>query len=173
MTSSILNPALNDNNRSLGVKVLAADEFSVQSLMKLGLTEYEARIYVVLTKMGPRNASEISFLAIAHCSRQTREIHGRLAERRTHTASRETEQGNNRMRPGRGEPGDGLRILKIRIHRETLREIRPLERQGPRQGLQARPGHDRRSQSQRFLYHNSERACSNIQSALRGAGEGC
>src|SRR5579864_9419099 len=48
--------------RSLGVKVLAADEFSVQSLMKLGLTEYEARIYVVLTKMGPRNASEISFL---------------------------------------------------------------------------------------------------------------
>src|SRR6266571_4095290 len=62
MTSSILNPAVNDNDRSLGVKVLAADEFSVQSLMKLGLTEYEARIYVVLTKMGPRNASEISFL---------------------------------------------------------------------------------------------------------------
>src|SRR5439155_1078156 len=48
--------------RSIGVKVLAADELSVQSLMKLGLTEYEARIYVVLTKMGPRNASENSFL---------------------------------------------------------------------------------------------------------------
>src|SRR5206468_12736998 len=62
MRSSILKRALNDNNRSLGVKVLAADGFIMQSLMKLGLTEYEARIYVVLTKMGPRNASEISFL---------------------------------------------------------------------------------------------------------------
>src|SRR2546422_9380001 len=57
--------------RSLGVKVLAADEFSVQSLMKLGLTEYEARIYVVLTKMGPRNASEISFLGKSRGPRHT------------------------------------------------------------------------------------------------------
>src|SRR5207237_57431 len=57
-----LKTVVSDYPRNLGVKVLAADEFSVQSLMKLGLTEYEARIYVVLTKMGPRNASEISFL---------------------------------------------------------------------------------------------------------------
>src|SRR2546425_3136212 len=59
---TILKTVVSDTTRSLGVKVLAADEFSVQSLMKLGLTEYEARIYVVLSKMGPRNASEISFL---------------------------------------------------------------------------------------------------------------
>ena len=62
MNESILKTVVSDTARSLPVKVLAADEFSVQSLMKLGLTEYEARIYVVLTKMGPRNASEISFL---------------------------------------------------------------------------------------------------------------
>lgn len=41
---------------------MAADELSVRSLMKLGLTEYEARIYVVLARLGPKNASEISFL---------------------------------------------------------------------------------------------------------------
>src|SRR5436309_8521752 len=58
---SDLKTAEIEYSRSLPVKVLAADEFSVQSLMKLGLTEYEARIYVVLVKMGPRNASEISF----------------------------------------------------------------------------------------------------------------
>src|SRR3989337_269447 len=51
MTESILKTVVSDTSRSLGVKVLAADEFSVQSLMKLGLTEYEARIYVVLSKL--------------------------------------------------------------------------------------------------------------------------
>lgn len=38
------------------------EEYVKASLVKLGLTEYEARIYTVLVKMGQRSASEISFL---------------------------------------------------------------------------------------------------------------
>src|SRR6266567_5512151 len=113
MTSSILNPAVNDNDRSLGVKVLAADEFSVQSLMKLGLTEYEARIYVVLTKMGPRNASEISFL-------------GKVPRPKTYGAIRGLEsKGLLRIVPGKPEryiavsPNDVLIPLVEKLNRET------------------------------------------------------
>src|SRR6266496_1168298 len=119
-TETSLKTVVSDS-RSLGVKVLAADEFSVQSLMKLGLTEYEARIYVVLTKMGPRNASEISFL-------------GKVPRPKTYGAA--------------------------------LRALRSVERKGPRQGLQENTGHDRGSESQRMLHHNSERSCQDLQSTL-------
>ena len=99
--------------RSLGVKVLAADEFSVQSLMKLGLTEYEARIYVVLTKMGPRNASEISFL-------------GKVPRPKTYGAIRGLEsKGLLRIVPGKPErymavsPNDVLVPLVDKLNKET------------------------------------------------------
>jgi HTH-type transcriptional regulator, sugar sensing transcriptional regulator len=99
--------------RALGVKVLAADEFSVQSLMKLGLTEYEARIYVVLTKMGPRNASEISFL-------------GKVPRPKTYGAIRGLEsKGLLRIVPGKPErymavsPNDVLVPLVEKLNRET------------------------------------------------------
>jgi sugar-specific transcriptional regulator TrmB len=38
------------------------EEYANTYLMKLGLTEYEARIYTVLVKKGQRTASEVSFL---------------------------------------------------------------------------------------------------------------
>jgi len=121
MTSSILNPAVNDNDRSLGVKVLAADEFSVQSLMKLGLTEYEARIYVVLTKMGPRNASEISFL-------------GKVPRPKTYGAIRGLEsKGLLRIVPGKPErymavsPNDVLIPLVEKLNKETTECVQVVE----------------------------------------------
>jgi HTH-type transcriptional regulator, sugar sensing transcriptional regulator len=121
MTSSILNPVVNDNNRSLGVKVLAADEFSVQSLMKLGLTEYEARIYVVLTKMGPRNASEISFL-------------GKVPRPKTYGAIRGLEsKGLLRIVPGKPErymavsPNDVLIPLVEKLNKETTECVQVVE----------------------------------------------
>jgi len=38
------------------------EEYTKIYLMKLGLTEYEARIYTILVKMGQQTASELSFL---------------------------------------------------------------------------------------------------------------
>jgi sugar-specific transcriptional regulator TrmB len=40
---------------------LAVEEREVTALRRLGLTEYEARTYLVLAKMGPIRASEVSF----------------------------------------------------------------------------------------------------------------
>jgi len=40
---------------------MSVDEASITTLMKLGLTQYEAKIYLTLVKMGGRTASEISF----------------------------------------------------------------------------------------------------------------
>src|SRR6059036_4219913 len=111
-TETSLRTVVSDS-RSLGVKVLAADEFSVQSLMKLGLTEYEARIYVVLTKMGPRNASEISFL-------------GKVPRPKTYGAIRGLEsKGLLRIVPGKPErymavsPNDVLVPLVEKLNKET------------------------------------------------------
>jgi sugar-specific transcriptional regulator TrmB len=42
-------------------KSLAVEEKEVAALCRLGLTEYESRIYLALVKMGPRKASEVSF----------------------------------------------------------------------------------------------------------------
>ena len=113
MTGLVLRTVVSDGARALGVKVLAADEFSVQSLMKLGLTEYEARIYVVLSKMGPRNASEISFL-------------GKVPRLKTYGAIRGLEsKGLLRIVPGKPErymavsPSDVLIPLVEKLNRET------------------------------------------------------
>src|SRR2546428_11774472 len=106
-----LRTAVSDYPRNLGVKVLAADEFSVQSLMKLGRTEYEARIYVVLTKIGPRNASEISFL-------------GKVPRPKTYGAIRGLEsKGLLRIVPGKpqrymaGSPNDIVAPLLDRLNK--------------------------------------------------------
>src|SRR5881396_2097343 len=116
-TETSLKTVVSDS-RSLGVKVLAADEFSVQSLMKLGLTEYEARIYVVLTKMGPRNASEISFL-------------GKVPRPKTYGAIRGLEsKGLLRIVPGKPErymavaPNDVLIPLVEKLNKETTECVR-------------------------------------------------
>ena len=121
MTESILKTVVSDTSRSLGVKVLAADEFSVQSLMKLGLTEYEARIYVVLTKMGSRNASEISFL-------------GKVPRPKTYGAIRGLEsKGLLRIVPGKPErymavsPNDVLIPLVEKLNRETTECVQVVE----------------------------------------------
>jgi sugar-specific transcriptional regulator TrmB len=42
-------------------KELAVAERDVAALCRLGLTEYESRIYLALVRMGPRKASEVSF----------------------------------------------------------------------------------------------------------------
>ena len=121
MTGLILKTVVSDTARSLGVKVLAADEFSVQSLMKLGLTEYEARIYVVLTKMGPRNASEISFL-------------GKVPRPKTYGAIRGLEsKGLLRIVTGKPEryvavsPSDVLIPLVDKLNRETSECVQVVE----------------------------------------------
>ena len=116
-----LKTVVSDYPRNLGVKVLAADEFSVQSLMKLGLTEYEARIYVVLTKMGPRNASEISFL-------------GKVPRPKTYGAIRGLEsKGLLRIVPGKPErymavsPNDVLVPLVDKLNKETTECVNVVE----------------------------------------------
>ena len=40
---------------------LAVEDKEVAALRRLGLTEYEARIYLALIRMGPKKASEVSF----------------------------------------------------------------------------------------------------------------
>jgi sugar-specific transcriptional regulator TrmB len=40
---------------------LNVEEREVAALQRLGLTEYEARIYLALARMGPIKASEVSF----------------------------------------------------------------------------------------------------------------
>jgi len=44
-----------------GEEHLAAEEKEMSALRRLGLTEYEARIYLALIKLGPKKASEVSF----------------------------------------------------------------------------------------------------------------
>src|SRR5260370_33313740 len=75
------------------------------------------------------------------------------------------------MRQRRRKPSNGLRIVKVRLHGETLRTIRPLECQRPRQSLQTSTGHDQRSQSQRLLHHHRQRTRKKIQSTIRKLGE--
>ena len=43
------------------LKGLAVDEKEAAALQRLGLTEYESRIYLALIKLGPKKASEVSF----------------------------------------------------------------------------------------------------------------
>src|SRR6266700_6995725 len=75
------------------------------------------------------------------------------------------------MRQRRRKPSNGLRIVKVRVHGETLRAIRSLERQGPRQSLQTSTRHDQRSESQRLLHHHRQRTRTSLQGTIGSFGE--
>lgn len=92
---------------------MAVDETSVASLMKLGLTEYEARIYLALVKMGSKIASEISFLS-------------KVPRTKTYGAVKSLkEKGLLRILPGKPErylassPGEVLQPLADKLNRDA------------------------------------------------------
>ena len=70
---------------------MSVDERELSALRHLGLTEYESRIYLVLVKMGPIKAGEISFF-------------GQVPRTKTYGAIRELEhKGLLRVIPGKPE----------------------------------------------------------------------
>lgn len=92
---------------------LAVEEKEVAALRRLGLTEYEARLYLVLIKMGPKKASEVSFF-------------GQVPRTKTYGAIRELERkGLLRIIPGKPElyapssPGEQLLPLVAKLNREV------------------------------------------------------
>lgn len=92
---------------------MAVEEKEIAALQRLGLTEYESRIYLVLIKMGPIKASEVSFF-------------GRVPRTKTYGAIKELERkGLLRTIPGKPElyapssPGEVLMPLVTRLNREV------------------------------------------------------
>jgi len=70
---------------------LAIEEKDIGALRRLGLTEYESRIYLALIKMGPLKASEVSFF-------------GQVPRTKSYGAMKELEQkGLVRVTPGKPE----------------------------------------------------------------------
>jgi sugar-specific transcriptional regulator TrmB len=70
---------------------LAVEDKDVVALCRLGLTEYESRIYLALIKLGPRKASELSFF-------------GHVPRTKAYGAIRELERkGLLRVIPGKPE----------------------------------------------------------------------
>jgi sugar-specific transcriptional regulator TrmB len=92
---------------------MAVDDKEAAALQRLGLTEYESRIYLVLVKMGPIKASEISFF-------------GQVPRTKTYGAIKELERkGLLKIVPGKPEvyapasPNDVLMPLVTRLNREV------------------------------------------------------
>jgi len=92
---------------------LAVEEKEVAALRRLGLTDYEARLYLALIKMGPKKASEVSFF-------------GQVPRTKTYGAIRELEhKGLLRIIPGKPElyapssPGEQLLPLVAKLNREV------------------------------------------------------
>jgi len=92
---------------------MAVEEKEVGALQRLGLTEYESRIYLVLVKMGPIKASEISFF-------------GQVPRTKTYGSIKELERkGLLRILPGKPEvysaasPNEVLMPLVTRLNREV------------------------------------------------------
>jgi sugar-specific transcriptional regulator TrmB len=88
------------------------DEKEVAALQRLGLTEYESKIYLVLIKMGPIKASEISFF-------------GQVPRTKTYGAINELERkGLLRIIPGKPEtycaasPNEVLMPMMTKLDRE-------------------------------------------------------
>jgi sugar-specific transcriptional regulator TrmB len=70
---------------------MAIEERDIAALRRLGLTEYESRIYLALIKMGPLKASEVSFF-------------GQVPRTKSYGAMKELEQkGLVRVTPGKPE----------------------------------------------------------------------
>jgi sugar-specific transcriptional regulator TrmB len=91
---------------------LSVEEREITALRRLGLTEYESRIYLVLIKMGPIKASELSFF-------------GQIPRTKTYGAIKELERkGLLRVIPGKPEayapssPGEVLMPLVNKLSRE-------------------------------------------------------
>jgi sugar-specific transcriptional regulator TrmB len=89
------------------------EEAELTALSRLGLTDYEARIYLVLVKFGPIKASEVSFF-------------GRVPRTKTYGAIKELERkGLLRVIPGKPEmyapasPIEVLMPLATKLNREA------------------------------------------------------
>ncbi len=131
---------------------MAVEEREINALRRLGLTEYESRIYLVLIKMGPIKASELSFF-------------GQIPRTKTYGAIKELERkGLLRVVPGKPEayvpssPSEVLMPLVTKLNRDltdaegvvqglalAYESSRFIKRQGPREAeefweLDGRPG---------------------------------
>ncbi len=131
---------------------MAVEEREINALRRLGLTEYESRIYLVLIKMGPIKASELSFF-------------GQIPRTKTYGAIKELERkGLLRIVPGKPEayapssPSEVLMPLVTKLNRDlsdaegvvqglavAYESSRFIKRQGPREAeefweLDGRPG---------------------------------
>jgi sugar-specific transcriptional regulator TrmB len=91
---------------------LSVEEREITALRRLGLTEYESRIYLVLIKMGPIKASELSFF-------------GQIPRTKTYGAIKELERkGLLRTIPGKPEayapssPSEVLMPMVTKLTRE-------------------------------------------------------
>jgi len=92
---------------------LAVEDKEVAALRRLGLTEYEARIYLALIRMGPKKASEVSYF-------------GQVPRTKTYGAIRELERkGLLRIIPGKPElyapaaPSEHLLPVVTKLNREV------------------------------------------------------
>jgi sugar-specific transcriptional regulator TrmB len=92
---------------------LTAEEREVAALRRLGLTEYESRIYLALIKMGPKKASEVSFF-------------GQVPRTKAYGTIRELQRkGLLQVIPGKPEvyvpssPGEFLMPLVTKLHSEV------------------------------------------------------
>ncbi|MEM3527178.1 MAG: helix-turn-helix domain-containing protein [Candidatus Bathyarchaeia archaeon] len=92
---------------------MAVEDSEVSALIRLGLTEYESRIYLTLVRMGPLRASEVSFF-------------GHVPRTKTYGAIRELERkGLLSVIPGKPElyaPSNPVEVLVPMIER-LRREI--------------------------------------------------
>jgi sugar-specific transcriptional regulator TrmB len=71
---------------------LAVEDKEVAALRRLGMTEYEARIYLALIRMGPKKASEVSYF-------------GQVPRTKTYSTIRELERkGLDRARKADNSP---------------------------------------------------------------------
>jgi sugar-specific transcriptional regulator TrmB len=91
---------------------LVVEEQEIAALQRLGLTEYEAKIYLVLINTGPRKASELSF-------------RGDVPRTKTYGAIKELERkGLLRIIPGKpeacvaGSPNEVLMPMVEKLNRE-------------------------------------------------------
>jgi sugar-specific transcriptional regulator TrmB len=99
-------------DKGLAVQGLTVDEKEVASLQRLGLTEYESRIYLVLVRSGSVKASELSFF-------------GQVPRTKTYGAIKELERkGLLRILPGKPElyaassPSEVLMPLVNKLNRD-------------------------------------------------------